>query len=171
MWNSQSGAVESTKWGCGIHEVGLWNPQSGKDHLGESTKWSSGYKLLLRLWFITAALEAGYVLFSKNFENTSLHAVHNYVLGLRGSEEKFVHAYIDRHAHLGERNTSRVEGAHARLKEWLRGFKGDFLFVIQRVSKLWRDQWDEATIRLERDRLWNYQNVPKIFHKVRAQIA
>jgi hypothetical protein len=51
-----------------------------------------------------------------------------------------VHAYVDRHLHLGTRTTSRVEGAHATLKKYLQVSTEDLKLVFDKISLLLTSQ-------------------------------
>lgn len=50
-------------------------------------------------------------------------------------KEKIVAAWTDKHLHLGNHASSRVEGEHAKLKQYLQVSTGDFQKVQNNLIK------------------------------------
>jgi hypothetical protein len=55
-------------------------------------------------------------------------------------KESLVWAWVDQHLHLGNRATSRVEGAHSVLKKYLQVSTGDLKTVHEKISLLLSDR-------------------------------
>jgi hypothetical protein len=60
-------------------------------------------------------------------------------------KEQFVHAWIDKYRHFGQRYTSRGEGAHRTLKSSLNHSQGDLLMVNM------EQEWKEEVSKMEAD--------------------
>jgi hypothetical protein len=58
-------------------------------------------------------------------------------------KQLIVQAYTDKHLHLGNRATSRVEGAHAVLKSYLQVSTGDLKTVYDKITLLLNNQYAE----------------------------
>ncbi|KAE8217738.1 hypothetical protein CF326_g9350 [Tilletia indica] len=68
------------------------------------------------------------------------------------AEHLWVNAYINRHPHMGTRVTSRAEGAHATLKNWLHSRHGSLFVVTQALKNHFVVQQTGISSDLENDR-------------------
>ncbi|GJR30188.1 PKS-NRPS hybrid synthetase [Tanacetum coccineum] len=68
-------------------------------------------------------------------------------------KEKFVSAWTEIHLHLGNRASSRAEGAHAKLKMYLQASTGGFQEVKKKISQAVEHEFNEIKIRLAREKL------------------
>ena len=76
-----------------------------------------------------------------SFPEPELEKAHRYLRKLLGNRKHFVAAYIDRHEHLGQRTTSRIEGTHKGLKDYLDSHTDDLYEVIRGLRSFFKDQW------------------------------
>jgi len=68
-------------------------------------------------------------------------------------KEMFIRAWIGQYLHLGNWATSRVEGSHAVLKQYIGGSTGDILFVFERINNALQDQHYTLSSNLAEDRI------------------
>ncbi|GJT05681.1 PKS-NRPS hybrid synthetase [Tanacetum coccineum] len=68
-------------------------------------------------------------------------------------KEKFVSAWTEKHLHLGNRASSRAEGAHAKLKMYLQASTGGFQEVKKKISQAVEHEFNEIKIRLAREKI------------------
>ncbi|KAE8266446.1 hypothetical protein A4X09_0g5901 [Tilletia walkeri] len=68
------------------------------------------------------------------------------------AEHLWVAAYINRHPHMGTKVTSRAEGAHATLKNWLHSRHGNLFTVTQALKNHFIVQQNQILSDLENDR-------------------
>lgn len=66
--------------------------------------------------------------------------------------KKFVAAWIDRHLHLGNAATSRVEGAHAALKKWISNSTTNLRGLLQNLEHHVKQQVEGIANALENER-------------------
>jgi len=59
---------------------------------------------------------------------------------------KFIKAYTDRYLHLGNRVTSKIEGGHSILKNYLQISTGDLKIVLEKVQLLLKSQYIKYNI-------------------------
>ncbi|KAI9922238.1 hypothetical protein PsorP6_001571 [Peronosclerospora sorghi] len=59
---------------------------------------------------------------------------------IRPHNERFVAAWTDQHLHLGNAATSRVEGAHSRLKRYVKKSNSDLLTVFDSMHRAFEQQ-------------------------------
>jgi len=64
---------------------------------------------------------------------------------------KIVRAWTDRYRHFGVRDTSFVEGAHAKCKIWLRGCRGDLYTVYMSLLPWWQAAAASTSLLAERN--------------------
>ena len=63
---------------------------------------------------------------------------------------KFIRAYTDQYLHLGNRVTSKIEGGHSILKNYLQISTGDLKMVLEKVQLLLKSQhieYDAAIVK------------------------
>jgi len=65
---------------------------------------------------------------------------------LNDHKERLVSCFIDNDAHFGLTVTSKAEGAHRVLKEWLRGSRADILTLFQRLDAFYNEHIVHHTI-------------------------
>ncbi|XP_074281819.1 protein FAR1-RELATED SEQUENCE 5-like [Silene latifolia] len=68
-------------------------------------------------------------------------------------KQKFVSAWSDTHPHLGNRASSRAEGAHAKLKGYLQVSTGDFAQVVSKICLAIENEFQEINTMLESERI------------------
>ncbi|GJT99833.1 putative reverse transcriptase domain-containing protein [Tanacetum coccineum] len=68
-------------------------------------------------------------------------------------KEKFVSAWTKKHLHLGNRASSRAEGAHAKLKLYLQASTGGFQEVKKNISQAVKHEFNEIKIRLASEKI------------------
>jgi hypothetical protein len=68
-------------------------------------------------------------------------------------KEMFIRAWIGQYLHLGNWATSRVEGSHAILKQYIGASTGDILFVFERINNALQDQHYALSSNLAEDRI------------------
>ena len=83
-------------------------------------------------------------------------------------KEYYVHAWTDQYCHLGQRNTSRVEGAHRALKDTLGRSNGDLVTVITRIKGYMVLEYTEVMRRMETERVRTSISTPRLFDAVRT---
>ncbi|OWZ13674.1 hypothetical protein PHMEG_00012954 [Phytophthora megakarya] len=64
---------------------------------------------------------------------------------------RIVRAWTDRYRHFGIRDTSFVEGAHAKCKIWLRGCGGDIYKVFLSLPPRWKAAASSTSLLAERN--------------------
>jgi hypothetical protein len=74
----------------------------------------------------------------------------------------FVHTYADRHRHFGNRVTSKAEGGHALLKQYLRVSTGDLKTVLEKIELLMTNMHaeHEAAMAIAQDRTPSRLRIP-----------
>ena len=92
----------------------------------------------------------------------------DYIAMLLHDKESYCHAWTDQHLYLGQRNTSRVEGAHRALKDSLGGSTGDFVAVIQRVRGFMNTEYKEVVQKMETQRVRTALVADRLFDTVRT---
>ena len=70
-------------------------------------------------------------------------------------KERIVWAWVNRIPHFGHRASSRVEGSHRSVKEYILGSTGDLYITFQSLLRFWNAQHDnwQATLAQARSRL------------------
>jgi hypothetical protein len=68
-------------------------------------------------------------------------------------KEMFIRAWIGKYLHLGNWATSRVEGSHAVVKQYIGASTGDILFVFERINNALQDQHYTLSSDLAEDRI------------------
>nr|CAG8652006.1 14323_t:CDS:1 [Entrophospora candida] len=68
-------------------------------------------------------------------------------------KECFISAWVDRYLHLGNKATSRVEGAHATLKKYLQSSRGDLESVHRKIILQVESQAKEIRAMISSERL------------------
>ena len=68
-------------------------------------------------------------------------------------KEKFVSAWTEKYLHLGNRASSRAEGAHAKLKMYLQASTGGFQEVKKKISQAVEHEFNEIKIRLASEKI------------------
>ncbi|KAK9676759.1 hypothetical protein RND81_11G098300 [Saponaria officinalis] len=68
-------------------------------------------------------------------------------------KQKFVSAWTDTHPHLGNRASSRAEGAHAKLKGYLQVSTGDFGQIVSKICLAIENEYQEIITTLESERI------------------
>ena len=91
----------------------------------------------------------------------------DYVEGLLEIQERFVHAFIDKYTHLGQRGNSRLEGNHRALKIALRTHHGDMYLVIDALRDFFKLQWDSIKQRITLERTRTCISTTHFFDRVR----
>mgnify|MGYP007115691377 CR=1 FL=1 len=89
-----------------------------------------------------------------------------------GMKEKFLRCFTNKKFYLGETSSSRVEGAHAYLKRYIRWSFGDLLTVIRLISTTvaYRHDTIENSIYKDREITPNNLLIP-IFRAVLGWVA
>ena len=74
----------------------------------------------------------------------------------------FVHTYADHHWHFGNRVTSKAEGGHALLKQYLRVSTGDLKTVLEKIELLMTNMHaeHEAAMAIAQDRTPSRLRIP-----------
>ncbi|KAJ3705596.1 hypothetical protein LUZ61_009301 [Rhynchospora tenuis] len=67
-------------------------------------------------------------------------------------KEKFVSAWTDGHLHLGNRASSRAEGAHSKLKKYLEVSTGNLQIVKKKICLAIDNEFNEITVQLAREK-------------------
>ena len=68
-------------------------------------------------------------------------------------KEKFVAAWTDKYMHLGNRCSSRAEGAHAKLKQYLQVSTGDLRVVKEKICLAVEHEFNEIKVKLSNEKL------------------
>ena len=68
-------------------------------------------------------------------------------------KDKFVSAWTEKYLHLGNRASSRAEGAHAKLKMYLQASTGGFQEVKKKISQAVEHDFNEIKIRLASEKI------------------
>jgi hypothetical protein len=68
-------------------------------------------------------------------------------------KELFIRAWIGQYLHLGNWATSRVEGSHAIVKQYIGGSTGDILFVFERINNALEAQHYTLSSDLAEDKI------------------
>nr|KAJ0223620.1 hypothetical protein LSAT_V11C200088970 [Lactuca sativa] len=68
-------------------------------------------------------------------------------------KEKFVNAWTDKYLHFGNRSSSRVEGAHAKLKQYLQVSMGDLREVKEKICLAVGHEFNEIKIKLSSEKM------------------
>jgi hypothetical protein len=68
-------------------------------------------------------------------------------------KEMFIRAWVGQYLHLGNWATSRVEGSHAVVKQYIGASTGDMLFVFERINNALQDQHYTLSSDLAEDRI------------------
>ena len=126
-------------------------------------------------WIVQAATEEGLregteALRSKYQPKRQFETILDYIDNLLHDRTRYVHAWTDRHLHLGQRNTSRVEGAHRALKDTLNKSNSDLFMVITRISSYMKAEYTEVVNRMERERVKTSTAAGRLFDMVRTTV-
>ena len=63
-------------------------------------------------------------------------------------KEKFVSAWTENYLHFGNRSSSRAEGAHAKLKQYLQVSTGGFQDVTKKICLAIKHEFNEIKVKL-----------------------
>jgi hypothetical protein len=115
------------------------------------------------------ALAEGILMIAEKYKGEGkeqFRGIIGYTEQLMDHKTYFIQAWTDQWLHLGNRNTSRGEGAHWSLKNTLALSSGDFVMVTERVKAHMEHEWIEVTARMERDRVRIVNNAPRLMYNV-----
>ena len=126
-------------------------------------------------WIVQAGTEEGLQegiesLRSKYQANRQFEAIMEYIDHLLHDKERYVQVWTDKYLHLGQRNTSRAEGAHRALKDSLNQSNSDFFLVISRIQGFMRLQYTEVISKMEREHVRTSISAGRLFHTVRTSL-
>ncbi|XP_052627581.1 protein FAR-RED IMPAIRED RESPONSE 1-like [Lactuca sativa] len=68
-------------------------------------------------------------------------------------KEKFVSAWTENYLHFGNRSSSRAEGAHAKLKQYLQVSTGGFQDVTKKICLAIKHEFNEIKVKLASERI------------------
>ncbi|XP_023752378.2 PKS-NRPS hybrid synthetase cheA-like [Lactuca sativa] len=68
-------------------------------------------------------------------------------------KEKFVSAWTDKYLHFGNRSSSRVEGAHDKLKQYLQVSTGDLREVKEKICLVVEHEFNEIKVKLSSEKI------------------
>ncbi|KUF79174.1 hypothetical protein AM588_10000109 [Phytophthora nicotianae] len=66
-------------------------------------------------------------------------------------KSKLVHCWTSQYLHFGYRDTSAVEGTHAKCKRWLESARGDLLTAFDKLLPWWKNCIKNVSYGVERD--------------------
>jgi hypothetical protein len=84
---------------------------------------------------------------------------------------KFVAAWTNRFRHLGSTSTSRVEGLHAQIKQYIETSKGNLLAVNKALKLAIETQFNGINILVEQQKIANYARFGSFFRHVKNKIS
>ena len=74
--------------------------------------------------------------------------------------EKFIRCWADHVLHFGNHDTSRAEGAHATIKQYLQISTGDLYNVLQKLAQMLKNQHIEHNASIAQA----HNRTPQSFH-------
>jgi hypothetical protein len=90
------------------------------------------------------------------------------VKGLDDWKEYFVHAWTDGYMHLGQRESSRVEGKHKVVKGYLNKRSiGDMSLLISRLLMHGETEFESVVLYMEQEMTRVYADLPVVVQMVR----
>ncbi|XP_023745850.1 uncharacterized protein LOC111894016 [Lactuca sativa] len=92
-------------------------------------------------------------LFMSNWNNTKKVAIEYIKNTWLPWKEKFVSAWTEKYLHFGNRSSSRAEGAHAKLKQYLQVSTGGFQDVTEKICLAIKHEFNEIKVQLASEKI------------------
>jgi MULE transposase domain len=169
-------AAITTVFPASPHLLCVWHINKNIQAKWKADLGQDKYKELLSSWrgAIDACSKSGYV---KAVDDLRDHLADRRDIFVYLSDtwlverRKFVAAWIDRHLHLGNAATSRVEGAHAALKKWISNSTTNLRGLLQNLEHHVKQQVEGIAAALENERTKTPQRLcERMFGKVFRKI-